>query len=109
MKRVSSLISSAEEIGDYRLVVGYKVVTNALVICDNTGVSRSDPVQLRERFEVALDGVAAALERRRAPIQRLAGHPDIQGGAEPLRGAGGGNGRDGEPAQRSTGGSPVII
>jgi AcrR family transcriptional regulator len=63
--RLSSLISADETMSDYRIALAYMMVTNVLVICDNEGVSRSNPVQLRQRFDTALAMAAVALERGR--------------------------------------------
>lgn len=63
--RLSRLISGEEDMSDYRIALSYMIVTNVLVICDNEGVSRRDPEQLRNRFDIALAMAAAALERGR--------------------------------------------
>lgn len=61
IKRLCAIISAEEDMTDYRIALAYMVITNVLVICDNEGISATDPAKLRERFETSLLMSAAAL------------------------------------------------
>lgn len=64
LNRINSIVGTEDlYLGDYRIALGYLVVTNMLVLSDNEGLSKRDPERFRRRFEVALDMGVAAVAR----------------------------------------------